>query len=219
MPEIQWEECRESLEAGGDVSRRKYLKVLGAAGTTASTAGCIFSGGATEIQNQSRSTQNALETQLPWGSYRLNYIVDSVDVDLDKVGNTGVEGARTYRISSEVSLADNSDDLDGWLSTEELTEEFFSLLNKTAYDMFAKTYEGFQDFSPPNQPSHRNQVVSYRVKISAEGCSYIQYDVPAQIMEGTLSSRQAFSDYSDRQGGNIKVVRDSGRLGLGIWCD
>lgn len=218
MSEEEWGECIESLEREGEkMSRRKYLGALGAAGAT-TTAGCLFGSGAPEIQDQARATNDALETQLPWGSYRLNYNVDSVNVDVERVGSTGVENAGTYRINAKVALADNSDDLDGWLSTEELTEEFFSLLNNTTYDMFTRTYDGFQDFSPPNQPSHRNQIVEYSVRVNAEDCSYIQYRAPAQRMDEVLSSRQAYSDYFSPDGENFGVVRDSGRLGLGIIC-
>lgn len=200
-----------------EIERRDLLKGLGAA-SIASLSGCasILNGGS-EIRDQANQTRQNLKSELPWSSYQLGYITESVNVGTERLGATGVENASQYRINMKVSLSDNSDDLRGWLSTSGRRSEFFSLLNETTYDMFSQASEDFSRFEPPQRPSHRNQVTEYQLRVDADSCSYVQDTVPATRTGEILSSRSAYANYVDN-GEEYEINIEEGFLGTDIFC-
>lgn len=199
-----------------EYSRRE---ILGATGTGAITAssGClgIFSGeSAPELRNRASQTEEELQSDLPWGEYRLDFNSEATDVGITRLNPTGVENAYTHRVNVDMDLAGNSDDLSGWTATDEREEEFFSLLSQPTYDVLVTTVENFYDFQPQNQPSHRNQVVEYELHVDAEKCSYIEDTIPAQRVNDILSSRSTYRSYVN-SGNGYETTQDSGTLGLG----
>jgi hypothetical protein len=201
-----------------ELKRRDLLKGIGAL-SIGSLAGCnaILGGEAPNIKKQANQTQQRLKSQLPWNSYDLEYNVDSLNVGMDRLGSTGVEGAAQYRINMKVSLSENSDDLDGWLSSSERRAEFFSLLNETTYDMLNLATEDFSEYEPSQQPSHRNQVIEYELKINAESCSYLRDSVPVARIDDILSSRTDYSSYVDN-GAEYEINIETGFLGTDLFC-
>lgn len=201
-----------------EIKRRDLLKGLGAA-SIGSLAGCstLLGEGAQELREQSKRTQQNLKSELPWNNYRLDYKVQGLNVDLERVGSTGVENASQYRVGLRVGLSSNSDDLDGWMATSERRAEFFSLLNDTTYDMFSQATRGFSDYEPGQQPSNRNQVVEYRLRVNAESCSYVEDTVPATRMDDILSSRSAYAEYVNN-GTDYEINVEEGFLGTDLFC-
>jgi len=199
-------------------NRRDLLKGIGALGS-ATLAGCSLTSGngAQELADQNRRTENKIRRDLPWNEYRLDYDNESLNLDKKRLEPTGVESASQYRIDIKFALSNNSDDLDGWMATSERRAEFFSLLNKTTYDVLRRTTEDFSDFEPPKQPSNRNQVVEYKIRVDAEDCSYVSDTVPATRMDEILSSRSAYADYVD-DGSEYEINIEDAFLGLDLFC-
>lgn len=180
-------------------SRRELLRYIGAAGISA-TSGCVLfdDSGAPELENQAERTEGNLRQRVPWGSYRLNFDLDSLNLGLEKLGATGVEDAHRYRLDIEISLADSSDDLFGYLgkdAPEERIEEFFRLYSEPAYDILNETYREFQDFTPPRRPSHKNQVIEYSLRFNGDECSYIEDTITGERMDELLRSRSHYREY------------------------
>ncbi len=199
-----------------EYSRRELLGVAGTGAITVS-AGCLsaFNGdNASELKNRADETEKELRNNLPWGEYELNFNNEELGVGIDRLNPTGVEDAYTYGVDIDMALADNSDDLDGWLATEERTEEFFSLLSDPTYDVLVTTVENFYDFQPQNQPSHRNQVVEYNLNVDASKCSYIEDTLPGERVNEVLRTQSNYTDYVNSEDG-YQTTLDEGLFGLG----
>lgn len=201
-----------------ELERRELLKGLGAL-SIGSLAGCtsILGGGAQQIREQTDQTQQNLKSELPWNEYSLDYAVESLNVGVERLGSTGVENAAQYRVNMNVALSGSSDDLDGWMATSERRAEFFSLLNDTTYDMFSQATQDFSGYEPEQQPSHRNQVVEYQLRVDAESCSYVEDTVPATRMDDILSSRSAYAEYVNN-GTDYEISIEEGFLGTDLFC-
>lgn len=201
-----------------EIKRRDLIRGLGAL-SIGSLAGCntLLGGRAQEIKEQANQTQQNLRSELSWSDYSLQYEPDSINIDTDRLGSTGVENASQYRINIKVALSSNSDDLDGWVATSERRAEFFSLLNDATYDIFRRASNDFKDYEPPRQPSNRNQVVEYQLRVDAESCSYLQDTVPAGGTDEILSSRSAYADYVN-DGTDYEINIEKGFLGTDLFC-
>ena len=200
--------------------RRDFLKGLGALGAAGGLAGCnILSGpGAPEIDQRTQQLEDSLQSQISWSSYPLNYEPRQLEVGKQRLQPTGVEDAHTYRIEVSFPLADNSDDLEGWMATRERMEEFFSLLNQTTYDVLTATVDNFDDFHPGNQPSAFNQVNEYKLHVDAEKCSYVEDIIPSAQTDDILSSRSAYNEYIEG-GEDYNINIDGGFLDTGYLCE
>ena len=202
------------------MDRRDYLKSLGATGTAISTAGCIgdiLGPDAPDLRDAVDQAEQNLKSEVPWGRYALNFEVQNLDMDIDKLGATGVEGAFNYAVGIDVSLSGNSDDISGWLSTEELAEEFWRLYAPPTYDMLVESRDSLQDFTAPDRPSNRNRIVEYNLHIGAESCSYLEDSIPAPQLDSIISSPDDYIAYLDG-GEAVNVVYDDGALGFGYFC-
>jgi len=201
-----------------EIERRDLIKGLGAASIT-SLSGCasILGDGASEIREQANQTPQNLKSELPWNSYALGYITESVNVGAERIGSTGVENAGQYRINVNFALSDNSDDLRGWLSTSGRRAEFFSLLNETTYDVLSRTAEDFSEYEPGQQPSNRNQVIEYQLRVDADSCSYVQDNIPSTRTGEILSSRSAYGAYVEN-GEEYEINVEEGFLGTDLFC-
>jgi len=201
-----------------EIKRRDLLKGLGTL-SIGSLAGCstLLGNGAEEIRDRANQTQQNLKSGLPWNDYELNYNVDSLQVSTERLGSTGVENAAQYRINMKVALSGNSDDLRGWMATSERRAEFFNLLNETTYDMLEQATEDFSDYEPPQQPSHRNQVVEYQLRIDADSCSYLEDTVPVARIDNMLSSRSSYANYVNN-GSEYEINIEEGFLGTDLFC-
>lgn len=201
-----------------EIKRRDLLKGLGAAGIS-SLAGCnaLLRPEAPGLKEQAKQAQQNLRSELPWNSYSLDYNVDSLNVGIQRLESTGVESASQYRVEMNVSLSGNSDDLDGWLATEARRSEFFSLLNETTYDMLSQASENFSSYEPSQQPSHRNQVIEYSLRVDAESCSYVKDAVAVARTDNILSSRSAYADYVNA-GADYEINIEQGFLGTDFFC-
>lgn len=204
-----------------EIKRRDLLKGAGALSTGA-LAGCSYvpffsDDQPPEINDQANRTEQTLKNQLPWDSYSLDYKTGSINLSTSKVGNTGVEGASQYRLKTKIGLAGNSDDLDGWMGTQERQSEFFNLIGNTVYDMLSQVTEDFSEFEPGQRPSSRNQVVEYRIKVNAEDCSYVKDTMPADRMDDILSSRSSYAEYVDG-GAQYEINIEDGLFGTDWGC-
>mgnify|MGYP006277560301 CR=1 FL=1 len=201
-----------------ELNRRDLLRGLGAT-SAIPLAGCnnFLGEEASDITEQLNQTEKNLKNELPWNEYRLNYNVDSINLSKNRLGPTGVENATQYRINMEISLADDSDDIEGWLGTSERRSEFFNLLNNTTYDMFLQADEDFSEFYPGTQPSNQNQVTEYRLRVNAESCSYLEDTVQASRMNDILSSRSSYAEYVS-DGDEYEINIEDGFLGTDFFC-
>lgn len=200
------------------IDRRDLLKGIGGLGAT-TLSGCarLLGPDAEEIQRQVNQTEESLQSEVPWNSYKLKYIPKSIKLSKDRLQRTGVEDAYTYRINISFDMADNSDDLSGWMATSERREEFFSLLNETTYDVLNNTVDDFNQFQPENQPSNFNQVVEYRLHVGAEGCSYLENIVPSEVTSQILGSRSAYDSYVG-SGEDYDIRIEEASLGIEYFC-
>ena len=206
------------LEPDNDLNRRDYLKGLGGLGALASTSGCverIF--GPEALQNSVEEAENNLKTNVPWSEYALTFNVQGLNLDLNNLGPTGVEDANRYSVQINVALDEDSDDIDGWLANEERAEEFWRLYTPPTYDMLLETYDNLEEFTIPNQPSNRNQIVGYELYIDAENCSSLQDGFGGQEISGIIESPSTYLEYLDG-GESVTVDIDNGRFGFGFIC-
>lgn len=195
-------------------SRREYLAAVAAG---ASLTGCLGPQ-APELRDRTETTENRLKTELPWNRYDLEFDVEELTVDLEKFQPTGVENAYQYGVVVDVPLSDVSNDLRGYTATEQRQEEFFFLYAQPSFDMLLETYDNFQEFTPPNQPSHRNQVTQYGLHVDAEKCSYIEDRISGPRMDDILQNPESYLNYLDG-GESVETVVDDGEpFGLGLWC-
>lgn len=210
------------MDSGSDkkLDRRDYLKGVGATGAAISTAGCIgnlLGPDAPDLRDAVDQAEQNLESELPWGRYALNFNVQGLDMGIDKLGSTGVEDAFNYAVSIDVGLSGNSDDISGWLSSEELAEEFWRLYAPPTYDMLVESRDSLQEFTAPDRPSNRNRIVEYDLHVGAENCSYIEDSIPAPQLDDVVSSPDDYIAYLD-DGEAVNVVYDDGALGFGHFC-
>lgn len=203
-------------------TRRDYLKTLGATGLTTTTAGCsalgnVFGSGAGELEDAVNQTETALKNELPWNDYKLGFEVENLNLDLENLGPTGVENANQYAVEIEVDLSPNSDDLEGWMATNARRAEFFGLYAPPSYDMLLETYDNLEDFTVPNQPSHRNQIVEYTLHMGASDCSYIEDNIAAAEIGGIVENPRSYLDYLDN-GDAVTVNIEDAFLGIDFFC-
>lgn len=197
----------QSREEQYQSSRRQFLKdtlKVGGVATGATTlAGCIGRDGDSddsELFQRVEEVQALMRSELPWGEFDMEFVIDDLDLTLHSQPTEPLpEDASRYNLWITIPLANVSDDLDAYLEGREgiskerlddLREEFIEYYEEFSYDFFKGAYllgePPLQEFTAPNQPSHRPQIERYVLRVEGESCTYVQNSIPGIRMDDLI---------------------------------
>ncbi len=211
-------------EENPEINRRDYLndyvKPAGKAALTGSLAGCFHRPTAPRLEERVEEVETSIRRNFPIGDYNFNFEWNTTELDLYHIEETNVQDASNFGLYAEVDLADDSDDLFGWLegASRERQEQFFEILSEPMYDLKNEIYSELRDATDPQRPLHRNRITEYGVRINGRKCSYIEDFVQGEDMDETLRSASHYRDYIGT-GEEVHVELDRGwPFGLGWVC-
>lgn len=122
-----------------------------------------------EAENQIRDE----EILIPYEEADNRILADTVEVEPNMIREVGIGDAQEYRVSAELELGRNADDLVGYV--DEDRETLIEKVSEPSYDMTTVVFENLEEYDAEERNVHQTRITQYQTRFHGRDDNFVHY--------------------------------------------